>query len=150
MASASSGIHSMFQTKLSPFFRTTNKTPEPTTPRTKRLHPHIILLTMDIGNTPERPSGRSTGRASGLKMFLETMSFFLPLACFPLANLLFCGFWAGKSSNDLPFPPVVLSLITGGASMLITSAMIGFGFNDAAYLYFSCANFSYITLFLFG
>jgi len=103
---------------------------------------------MDDQNT-QRPSGRSAGRVSGLKMFLETMSFFLPLACFPLADLLFCDFWAGRSSNDLPFPPVVLSLITGGVSMLITCAMVALRFTNAAYLYFSCANFSYITLFLF-
>jgi len=104
---------------------------------------------MDIGNT-QRPSGSTAGRVSGIKIFLETLSFFLPLAFFPLVDLLFCAFWAGRPADDLPFPPVVLSLVTGGVSMLITCAMIGSGFTNVAYLYFSCANFSYILLFLFG
>ena len=106
---------------------------------------------MNIKNT-QGPCGSSTGSTgvSGRKMVLETLSFFLPLACFPLANLLFRAFWAGRPLNDLPFPPIVLLLVTGGVSMLLTCGMIALGFTNAVYLYFSCANFSYIILFLFG
>lgn len=126
----------------------------PQHPEEKRPHPHIIIhisRTMNIKNT-QRPGGSSAGSTgvSGRKMALETMSFFLPLACFALADLLFRAFWAGRPSNDLPFPPVVLLLVTGGASMLIMCGMIALGFTNTAYLYFSCANFSYIILFLFG
>jgi hypothetical protein len=126
----------------------------PQRPEEKRPFPHIIIHispTMNIKIT-QRPSGSSAGSTglSGRKMVLEIMSFFLPLACFPLADLFFRAFWAGRPSNDLPFPPVVLSLVTGGASMLITCGIIALGLTNAAYLYFSCANFSYIILFLFG
>jgi hypothetical protein len=78
------------------------------------------------------------------------MTFFFPVLCFPLLDLAFRALWDGRPSNDLPFPPVLLSFLTGGASILITCSVVALGFTDPAYLYFTCANMSYVILFLFG
>ncbi|KDR68182.1 hypothetical protein GALMADRAFT_146435 [Galerina marginata CBS 339.88] len=83
-------------------------------------------------------------------MAQDVFVFFLPLACFPVADIIFRAIWVGRPLNNLPFPPIVLSLLTGGASMLLTCGMIALGFTDTAYLSFGCANLSYIILFLIG
>ena len=121
--------------------------PEPTS-KPKRPYPHMPT-TEDNRETPSGSSGGGT-RVSAKKMVLEILAFFFPVLCFPLLDLAFRALWDGRSSNDLPFPPVFLSFFTGGASILITCSMVALGFTDPAYLYFTCANMSYVILFLFG
>ena len=92
----------------------------------------------------------TTHKYPTLVMLLTTLSFFLPSAAFPTTDIFVRAIWAGRPAGTLPFPPVFLSFITGGASIWINCGFIIFAHTETAYLYFTCANISYIIIFLFG
>jgi len=85
-----------------------------------------------------------------LTMLFMTFPFLLPVVAFPLTDITLRAIWAGRPAATLLVPPVLLSFITGGASIFVNYGFVAFGYMGADYLYFTCANISYIILFLFG
>jgi hypothetical protein len=92
----------------------------------------------------------TTPNYPALTMLFVTFAFILPVVAFPLTDIMLRAIWAGRPASTLPFPPVLLSMITGGSSIAINYGFIIFGYTGADYLYFTCANISYVILFLFG
>ncbi|KIM36954.1 hypothetical protein M413DRAFT_448856 [Hebeloma cylindrosporum] len=88
----------------------------------------------------ELPPSDELGRTGSKALALELLAFFLPLLCFPVLYLAFLTSWVETPSNELPFPPAMISFITGGASMLLASGMMVIGINNNAYLWFDSAN----------
>jgi len=144
MASDSPGIRSMFQTNLPPFVQDHQHNAWAHNARNQNAHIPISYrlqwmttgrLPVEVAPTGTGVSGRKNGPGNPvllpspcmLSTGRPTFSCFLGWASFK------CSFTCDRE-----------------ASMLITCGMIALGFTTAVDLYFSCANFPYIILFLFG
>ena len=103
--SASPGIHSMFQTKLPLFFRTTNKTPAPTTPRGKRLIgiPTSYCLPW-ILETPNVPVEEVRVECRALKCFWRPCPSSFPLLVFHWPTSSFAVSGREGLQTTSPFP----------------------------------------------
>ncbi|KIM38942.1 hypothetical protein M413DRAFT_29855 [Hebeloma cylindrosporum] len=67
---------------------------------------------------------------------------------FPVTHFLLRINWTTRALETLPFHPVSLPFITGGASVLLSCIFVSAGNFGSAYLFFTCANMSYIVLFI--